>query len=177
MNNKPVVIIGAGPAGLAAAYELSKEGIQPFVIEKTGTVGGIARTETYKGFHFDIGGHRFFTKMEEINQLWYEMLGDDFLEVSRMSRIYYGGRFYNYPLRIFNTFFNLGILESLLILLSFFKMKLKPYTEEVNFDTLLSSILGSATFTMALKEHDLPISLKTNLMFGTAKQRSIYQGD
>jgi protoporphyrinogen oxidase len=80
MNNKPVIIIGAGPAGLAAAYELSKEGIQSFVIEKTGTVGGIARTETYKGFHFDIGGHRFFTKMEEINQLWYEMLGDDFLE-------------------------------------------------------------------------------------------------
>lgn len=151
MNNKPVVIIGAGPAGLAAAYELSKEGIQPFVIEKAGTVGGIARTETYKGYHFDIGGHRFFTKMEEINQLWYEMLGDDFLEVSRMSRIYYGGRFYNYPLRIFNTLFNLGILESLLILLSFFKMQIKPYTEEVNFEQWVSNRFGKRLFRTFFK--------------------------
>ena len=79
MDNKPIVVIGAGPAGLAAAYELSKKGIRPVVIEKADTVGGIARTETYKGYHFDIGGHRFFTKMERINQLWHEMLGDDFL--------------------------------------------------------------------------------------------------
>ena len=151
MDNKPVVVLGAGPAGLAAAYELSKKGIQPVVIEKADTVGGIARTETYKGYHFDIGGHRFFTKMERINQLWHEMLGDDFLKVSRISRIYYKGRFYDYPLRILNTFFNLGPLESVLILLSYLKIQFRPYTEELNFEQWVSNRFGRRLYKTFFK--------------------------
>jgi len=75
MRQEPVVIIGAGPAGLTAAYECMKRGLGPIVLEKADKVGGIARTETYKGYHFDVGGHRFFTKNQKISQLWKEMLG------------------------------------------------------------------------------------------------------
>ncbi len=117
----PVVIIGAGPAGLTAAYELVKNGIEPIVFERGDKVGGISRTETYKGYHFDIGGHRFFTKVEEVQQLWLEVLGDEFIKVPRLSRIYYRGKYYNYPLSLFNTLTNLGIFESFLILLSYLK--------------------------------------------------------
>lgn len=76
MENNSAIIIGAGPAGLTAAYELVKQGIKPIVLEKGDKVGGISRTETYKGYLFDIGGHRFFTKVEEVQQLWHEVLGD-----------------------------------------------------------------------------------------------------
>src|SRR3712207_5768031 len=76
-SSHPVVIIGAGPAGLTAAYELVKQDIHPIVLEKDDKVGGIARTEVYKGYRFDIGGHRFFTKVEEVNQLWQEVLGNE----------------------------------------------------------------------------------------------------
>ena len=153
MNDKPVVVLGAGPAGLAAAHELSRKRIQPVVIEKADKVGGIARTETYRGYHFDIGGHRFFTKMEKINRLWQEMLGDDFLNVLRISRIYYKGRYYDYPLRIFNTFFNLGLLESLLILMSYFKTQLRPHTEEVNFEQWVSNRFGNRLFNTFFKTY------------------------
>ncbi|HBE50101.1 MAG TPA: FAD-dependent oxidoreductase, partial [Cyanobacteria bacterium UBA11369] len=74
MQNNSTIIIGAGPAGLTAAYELVKHGIKPVVLEKGDKVGGISRTETYKGYLFDIGGHRFFTKVEEVQQLWHEVL-------------------------------------------------------------------------------------------------------
>jgi protoporphyrinogen oxidase len=83
MKHYSTVIIGAGPAGLTAAYELIKQGIQPIVLEKAHKVGGIARTETYKGYRFDIGGHRFYTKVSEVQQLWQEMLGEDFIRVPR----------------------------------------------------------------------------------------------
>jgi protoporphyrinogen oxidase len=126
MDKENTVIIGAGPAGLAAAYELIKLGIQPIVIEKADKVGGIARTETYKGYCFDIGGHRFFTKVERIDRLWKEMLGDDLLKVPRLSRIYYQGRFFNYPLQLFNALYNLGAIESLLILTSYFRVQVLP---------------------------------------------------
>ena len=99
MYKKSAVIIGAGPAGLAAGYEFIEQGIGPLVLERSGTVGGISRTESYKGFHFDIGGHRFFSKNDDINRIWQEMLGADFLRVSRLSRIYYQKKFFNYPLR------------------------------------------------------------------------------
>ena len=142
MSNEPVVIIGAGPAGLAAAYELIKRGIRPIVLEKADKVGGIARTEIYKGYYFDIGGHRFFTKIEKINQLWQEMLGEDFLKVPRMSRIYYQDRFFNYPLTFFNALSNLGVIESLLILLSYFKARFCPYPEEETFEQWVSNRFG-----------------------------------
>ena len=96
---KPVVL-GAGPAGLTAAYALSNNGIPALVLEKSGMVG----------YRFDIGGHRFFTKIEEVNRIWREVLGDEFLRVPRLSRIYYNDSFFDYPLRIGNVLKGLGIL-------------------------------------------------------------------
>lgn len=142
MGPNPVVIIGAGPAGLTAAYELVKRDIRPLVLEKADKVGGLARTETYKGYRFDIGGHRFYTKVEEVRQLWQEMLGEDFLKVPRLSRIYYQGRFFQYPLDVFNALTNLGMVASLLILLSYFKAQLWPYPEEDTFEQWVTNRFG-----------------------------------
>ncbi|MFQ5435743.1 MAG: NAD(P)-binding protein, partial [Anaerolineae bacterium] len=89
-SERKVVIVGGGPSGLTAGYELAKKhGVRPLVIEKLDKVGGIARTENYKGYHFDMGGHRFFTKSKEVNEFWHEVMGDDFLTRPRLSRIYY----------------------------------------------------------------------------------------
>jgi protoporphyrinogen oxidase len=121
----PVVIIGGGPAGLTAAYELVKRDIQPIILEQSDKVGGISRTETYKGYRFDIGGHRFFTKVIEVQRFWHEILGDKFIKVPRLSRIYYDGKFYNYPLSLLNTLQNLGFTTSAMVLLSYLKAKLK----------------------------------------------------
>ena len=103
MHTETVSILGAGPAGLTAAYELAKRDVRPMVLEKLHKVGGLARTETYKDYYFDIGGHRFFTKLREVQHLWQEILRDDLLKVPRESRIYYKGRFFNYPLNLFNA--------------------------------------------------------------------------
>ncbi len=105
-----VAIIGAGPAGLTAAYLLTKAGYSVIVIEKDPVyVGGISRTVEHDGFRFDIGGHRFFSKSREVVDLWNEILPDDFIQRPRMSRIFYDGKFYSYPLRGFEALRNLGI--------------------------------------------------------------------
>jgi protoporphyrinogen oxidase len=120
-----VAIIGAGPAGLTAGYELVKRGVPPIVLEKANLVGGISRTETYKGYRFDIGGHRFFTKVPQVQQFWNEILRDEFIQVPRLSRIYYQGKFYSYPLSLVNALSNLGAANSVLILLSYLNAKLR----------------------------------------------------
>jgi len=153
MNNKPVVIIGAGPAGLAAAYELTRQDIGPIVFEKSDKVGGISRTETYKGYHFDIGGHRFFTKIKTIDRLWREMLGKDFCRVSRLSRIYYQDRFFDYPLKVFNALANLGILESVFITLSYFQAQFSPYLEEKTFEQWVSNRFGRRLYNTFFKTY------------------------
>src|SRR6267143_6971163 len=99
-SEKDVVIIGAGPAGLTAAYELCKAGMRSVILEKDTAVGGISKTVNYKGYHFDIGGHRFFTKVKAVEDMWREVLAEeDFLHRKRLSRIYYNHRFFDYPLR------------------------------------------------------------------------------
>lgn len=108
MNKKRVHIIGGGPAGLTAAYELSKHGVCVAVVEMGTRVGGIARTECYKGYYFDIGGHRFYTKVSEVEEIWHEVLGDDFIERPRLSRIYYKNKFYPYPLNLLRTLKKFG---------------------------------------------------------------------
>lgn len=153
MEHYPVIITGAGPAGLTAAYELVKQGIAPLVLEKGDKVGGIARTETYKGYRFDIGGHRFYTKVEVVQKLWLEVLGNDFIKVPRLSRIYYGGKFFNYPLSVFNTLFNLGIIESALILLSYFKIKVQPLTEETTFEQWVTNRFGERLYKTFFKTY------------------------
>jgi protoporphyrinogen oxidase len=103
-----ILIIGAGPAGLTAAYELSRHGYTGTIIESDDQVGGLARTVERDGYRFDIGGHRFFSKVAEIEKLWDEMLGEPMLVRPRMSRIFYGGKFYDYPLRATNALKNMG---------------------------------------------------------------------
>ena len=153
MTRYPVVVIGGGPAGLTAAHELVKRGIRPLVIEKGSKVGGLARTETYKGFRFDIGGHRFYTKVDEVQRLWEEMLGDDLVRVSRLSRIYYRGRFFHYPIELFNALSNLGLRESMLTLLSYLRARLFPYPEEENFEEWVSNRFGRRLFRMFFKTY------------------------
>jgi protoporphyrinogen oxidase len=107
-----VVIIGAGPAGLTAAHELNRRGVTSTVLEATDMVGGISRTVERDGWRFDIGGHRFFTKVPEVEAFWHEILPDeDFLMRPRMSRVYYRGKYFNYPIEIGDVFRNFGIVE------------------------------------------------------------------
>jgi protoporphyrinogen oxidase len=153
MKDQAVIIIGAGPAGLAAAYEFICREISPVIIERSGTVGGISRTESYKNFSFDIGGHRFFTKNEGINQLWEEMLGSDFLKVNRLSRIYYQGKFFNYPLRPVNALLNLGPVESLLVFTSYCRARLSPQPEEKNFEQWIINRFGERLYRTFFKTY------------------------
>jgi protoporphyrinogen oxidase len=137
-----VIIIGAGPAGLTAAYTLVKQGIRPLVLEKSVRVGGLARTDQHRGYRYDIGGHRFFTKVPEVQQLWNEVLGGDFIRVPRLSRIHYRGRFFNYPIELWNAFSNLGVLESVCIALSYVKWKWRPYPVEESFEQWVTNRFG-----------------------------------
>ncbi|MGQ0432033.1 MAG: NAD(P)/FAD-dependent oxidoreductase [Microthrixaceae bacterium] len=122
-----VVIVGAGPAGLTAAYELGKRGATATVVESDDVVGGISRTVVRDGYRFDIGGHRFFTKVPEVEALWHEILPDDeFLLRERKSRIYYRGKFYDYPIRPLNALRNLGLVEAVRCVLSFLWVRVHP---------------------------------------------------
>ena len=143
-----VVIIGGGPAGLTAAYELQKRSPdhRPIVFEGGDLVGGIARTESHKGYRFDIGGHRFFTKVREVEEMWHEVLKDEFITVSRQSRIYYRGRFFDYPLRIFNALSNIGVYESGRILLSYMKWRVKPHKVEDSFEQWVQNRFGGRLY-------------------------------
>lgn len=136
------VIIGAGPAGLSAAYELSRQGVQPLVLEQADKVGGIARTEVYKGYRFDIGGHRFFSRDKGVQNLWQQMLGSDFLTVPRLSRISFDGRLLHYPLEFSNALSNLGIVEGTRIVLSYLKARFWPHREERTFEQWVTNRLG-----------------------------------
>ncbi|MDK2411137.1 NAD(P)/FAD-dependent oxidoreductase [Aphanizomenon sp. PH219] len=152
-NRKTVLIIGAGPAGLIAAYDLIKQNTQPIVLEKADRVGGISRTETYKGYRFDIGGHRFYTKVGEVQQLWLEILGNNFLKVPRLSRIYYNGKFFNYPLEVNNALSNLGFINSLLMLFSYLQAKIKPHPVEENFEQWVCNRFGKRLYETFFKTY------------------------
>ncbi|AFZ59062.1 NAD(P)/FAD-dependent oxidoreductase [Anabaena cylindrica FACHB-243] len=147
------VIIGGGPAGLTAAYKLAKHGLHSVVLEKSDRVGGISRTETYKGYRFDIGGHRFFTKVPQVQHLWNEVLGDEFIKVKRLSRIYYNGKFFNYPIELFNTVSNLGVLQSFLIIFSYLKIKISPLPVEENFEQWVTNRFGERLYQTFFKSY------------------------
>jgi protoporphyrinogen oxidase len=153
MSNKHVVVIGAGPAGLTAALELSKNQVPAVVVEADKQVGGLARTVNYKGYLFDIGGHRFFTKWEEVNQIWREILGDKFLERPRLSRIYYHRKFFLYPLVAKNALFGLGLFESVRILGSYIKARLSPIREEENLEQWVSNRFGRRLYEIFFKTY------------------------
>ena len=148
-----IVIIGAGPAGLTAAYELSKHGVASIVLEKDSLVGGIARTVDYKGYLFDMGGHRFFTKVSLVEQMWQEVLGGDFLTRSRLSRIYYNSKFFSYPLEPMNALLGLGVIESARCGFSYLATRLFPRKPETDFETWVSNRFGRRVFQTFFKTY------------------------
>jgi protoporphyrinogen oxidase len=147
------VIIGAGPAGLTAAYELGKLGISSTVVEADEQVGGLSRTLEYRGYRFDIGGHRFFSKVPLINTLWKEILGEDFFLRPRLSRIHYRGRFFDYPLKPLNALSGLGFLEAFLVFLSYGKARLRPSAKEESFEQWVSNRFGSRLYEIFFKTY------------------------
>jgi protoporphyrinogen oxidase len=153
MSGLPVAVLGAGPAGLTAAYALTKAGVPVTVIEAGPQVGGIARTETYKGFRFDIGGHRFLTKLPEVQALWEEWLGPELLRVRRLSRINYAGRFFDYPLRLPNVLANLGVGESLRIGLSYLRARISPIAPEESFEDWVTNRFGDRLYRTFFKAY------------------------
>ena len=153
-NHAETLVIGAGPAGLTAAYMLSKEGRSVAVLEKDARyVGGISRTVDHNGYLVDIGGHRFFSKAREIVALWEEILPDDFLDRPRLSRIYYGGKFYSYPLRAFEALRNLGILRSTACVASYLYARLRPTADPKTFHQWVRNHFGEKLFAIFFKTY------------------------
>lgn len=149
-----VVIVGAGPSGLTAASELVQNGHSVTVLERDKEyVGGISRTVQYKGFRFDIGGHRFFSKSEEIVRWWQQRLPGDFLSVKRQSRILYGGKLYDYPLRPTNALWNLGVFTSSACVLSYLWRRLFPIHPEATFEDWVSNRFGRKLFNIFFKTY------------------------
>jgi len=153
MPSPSVVVLGAGPAGLTAAYELAKAGVTSTVLEADDTVGGLSRTAEYKGYRFDIGGHRFFTKVTPVEELWIEILGDDLLTRPRLSRIYYNGKFFSYPLKPFNALFGLGIFETTRCVASYGWARLFPKRPEEDFASWISNRFGKRLFEVFFKTY------------------------
>jgi protoporphyrinogen oxidase len=149
-----VVIIGAGPAGLTAGYLLSKENVDLIVLEADHRyVGGISKTATYNGFHFDIGGHRFFSKSQAVENLWTEILPNDMLVRPRSSRIFYNGKFFSYPLKPVEALLKLGIFRSALCVLSWIKARLFPVRNPRNFEEWVSNQFGKRLFNTFFKSY------------------------
>lgn len=153
MVKNKVIILGAGPAGLSAGLELAKKGYNPVIIDKDSQVGGMSKTLEYKGHRFDLGPHRFFTKSDEINKLWNDTLGDDFIEVERLTRIYYKQKFFFYPVKLFDVIKTIGFFQSSLIGLSYFKQKLFPYKNEETFEKWVINRFGSRLYSMFFKNY------------------------
>ena len=149
-----VAIIGAGPAGLTAGYLLTKAGLSVAIIERDEQyVGGISRTVEHEGYRFDIGGHRFFSKSAAVVALWNEILPDDFIERPRMSRIYYEGKFYSYPLRAFEALGNLGLIRSALCMASFALAKLVPRRAVKSFEDWTINQFGQKLYAIFFKTY------------------------
>jgi protoporphyrinogen oxidase len=151
---KKAIIVGAGPAGLTAAYELSKREQRVTVLEGDSQyVGGISRTVEYRGYRFDIGGHRFFSKSREVEDLWTEILGPDMLQRPRSSKICYRGEFYSYPLKPFDALSKLGFIESTLCVLSFLRARLSPMENPKSFEDWVVNQFGQRLFRIFFKTY------------------------
>ena len=153
-GDAPVVVIGAGPAGLTAALELVRRGRAVTVLEASDQIGGISRTEVRDDWRFDIGGHRFFTKVPEVEKFWHEVLPDsDFLQRPRMSRISYQGKLYDYPLKAGNALKNLGIIEAVRCVLSYVWVRIHPPKDQSNFEGWVAARFGWRLYRIFFKTY------------------------
>jgi len=153
-EQQDIVVIGGGPAGLTAAYQLVKRGEKPLVLEADSVVGGISRTVERDGWRFDIGGHRFFTKVEEVEALWNEILPDEeFLMRPRMSRIYYDKKFYDYPLKASNALKNLGVLEAVRCVLSYVWARVRPPKDQSTLEGWVAARFGWRLYRIFFKTY------------------------
>ena len=153
-HHTETLVIGGGPAGLTAAYLLSKQGRDVTVLERDPEqVGGISRTVSHNGYLFDIGGHRFFSKSKAVVDLWDEILPNDFIERPRLSRIYYQGKYYAYPLKAFEALRNLGILTSTACVLSYLYARAKPIHEPKHFHGWVRNQFGEKLFSIFFKTY------------------------
>jgi protoporphyrinogen oxidase len=152
---KPVVVIGAGPAGLTAAYLLSKAQHPVVVLESDEVVGGISRSVERDGWRFDIGGHRFFTKVQPVEDLWHEILpAGDFLKRPRMSRIYYSGKYYDYPIRPLNALRNLGLAEATRCVGSYLWVRLRPPEQQYSLEDYIVANYGRRLYSHFFKTYN-----------------------
>jgi protoporphyrinogen oxidase len=149
----PVVVVGAGPAGLTAGYLLAKQGRPVIVVESTDMVGGIARTEVRDGYRFDLGGHRFFTKVREVDDLWHEIMGEDFLKRPRKSRIYWNDKFLEYPLEGMDVIRKLGPVELFRCGMSYLWAAIKPKGREDTFEQWVSNRFGKRLYQHFFKTY------------------------
>jgi protoporphyrinogen oxidase len=152
--NVETLIIGAGPAGLTTAYELTKAGHSIAIVERDPVyVGGISRTVNYKGYRFDIGGHRFFSKSAEIEAWWTEIMGDEMLQRPRSSRIYYNGKLFDYPLRAGDALSKLGPIEALRCVISYAWAQARPHRNVVSFEQWVVNNFGRRLFEIFFKTY------------------------
>jgi protoporphyrinogen oxidase len=153
LREKPTVILGGGPAGLTAGYLLAKKGLPVIVLEAEDQVGGIAKTAVRDGYRFDLGGHRFFTKAKEVNDLWHEIMAEEFLKRPRMSRIYWNRKFLDYPLRGPDVIKKLGPVELTRAFLSYLWAQIKPKGREDTFEQWVSNRFGKRLFKLFFKSY------------------------
>jgi protoporphyrinogen oxidase len=154
MSPARTVVMGGGPAGLTAAYELDKHSIPVAVLERDPQyVGGIARTESHHGYRFDIGGHRFFSKNEEVEELWTEILGEEMLTRGRLSRIYYRGKFFDYPLKAANALLNMGLVETFRCGFSYLWARIHPVRDPKTLEDWVSNQFGHRLFLHFFKTY------------------------
>ena len=168
-HRRRVGVIGAGPAGLTAAHYLVRRDVDVVVFEQDSQVGGLARTVEHKGFRFDIGGHRFFTKVPAVAALWRAMLGSAFLRRPRLSRIYYRRRFFAYPLKPFNALWNLGLLTSAAVFFSYLYAKARPTRPERSFADFVVNRFGRRLFRIFFEAY-------TEKVWGCRAARSTRNG-
>jgi protoporphyrinogen oxidase len=148
-----VVIVGAGPGGLTAAYLLARDGIPVTVLEADEVVGGLSRTVQYEGYRFDIGGHRFFTKYEPVEALWQEVLGPEFISVPRLSRIFYDGKYFDYPLKARNALEGLGVWNSVRVVASYLRSRISPEPVEDNLEQWVSNRFGRRLYEIFFRTY------------------------
>jgi protoporphyrinogen oxidase len=152
-SQKPIAVLGGGPAGLTAGYRLAQRGFPVIVFEAEDQVGGIAKTEVRDGYRFDLGGHRFFTKSKEVDDLWHEVMKEEFLKRPRMSRIYWNGKFLDYPLNGMDVIKKLGPIELTRAGLSYLWAVMKPKGKEENFEQWVSNRFGKRLYQHFFKTY------------------------